>query len=242
MKKDELVALANAAPGEYSDRDVADFFRRRNLGHWPSEQGTLKLTVDDGQIVLNIGPSEVSNDVGLTSTGMLWVMGRFFEQFTSQAVYDIELITGDDEDCSNNHEPASTTVFKNVMTKRMSGLSKIIAGDNNNWYAFVERSRVNTDGSCVLSIKTANLDASDGGHRLSLILPGMYPLLHIYEIQKNNVVRYDMKGHANDFDGREAWERAAYVSGLKTSNPPKIVSRNELTAVFALTTTARFNN
>ena len=46
-------------------------------------------------------------------------------------MYDIELITGDDEDCSNNHEPASTTVFKNVMTKRMSGLSKIIARDNN---------------------------------------------------------------------------------------------------------------
>lgn len=234
MNVKDIVKMANSMPGDYSEKEVLDFFKVANIGHWPSEKGNLEINMENGKIVFNITDKKIDSGVhNLTPAGKIWLLGHFFEHFKPQAWLDVTTVTDD----SFKGGFASSKKFKEKITERLAGKARFIK-DNDSRFAFVERVRENSDGSLVYSYDTTNLDKDDS-YKFILMIPGKKTFVYIYE-QSDDYVSLSFDSVSNkDLEKMEPWERAYYLSNLNRvstfGNNGKKVKAQALEAAFLLT-------
>lgn len=232
MQIHDLVSTANKNDENVSEKDVIDYFKGNNFGHWPSEKSEIALNAEDGSIILSSQPGEMVTSHTLTPAGKKWLLSHFFKQSTSQSVEYFEEIN-----YLRNNDVPTVKDFHQRLVQRMAGLSKFIRTGNTR-LAFVERKRVNLDGSKLYSYDIINMD-KDLKSKHAIMIPSTKPLMYVFEEYKKKIVRSRLEVNGRYFEGIEPWERAEYIA----MTPVDIfdvqpVSRSYIQDVFALTETA----
>lgn len=237
MVIEEVIKLANSMPGKYSEKEVAEFFHTANVGHWPSENGSLEINMQDGKIVFEVDEKKVDcKNRQLTPSGKIWLLGHFFENFKPQALVDVEIINDINDNVMKGLKKISAKDFKNKITERLSGKSNFIK-DPNSRFAFVERVRNNSDGSMVYSYDMTNLDKDDS-YKFVLMVPGKRILLYVFEQVGSRVQLAVTTISKRDFEKLRPWQRAYFISNLKFKSKDIInenVNSTQLDAAMLLT-------
>lgn len=235
VKMKEIVEIANNSTKNvgnlnYTESDVVDFFKRSNVGHWPSEKGQLSINMEDGILEFSVLNKKIETNYPLTPKGKIWILGHFFEHLKPQAMQDIDTITSDFD---GKHATAAN--FRAKITKRLSGKSQFVK-ENNSRIAFTERKRNNFDDSVLYTYDIMNVD-DDGSYKLAILLPGLTTVIYIYEQFNGKVIRYKTVTDGRTLEDMKSWERAAYISTMSPKSAiekTKTMTDNELEAAFLL--------
>lgn len=228
----DVLKLANSMPGNYTEKDVLDFFQTANIGHWPSEKGNLNISMEDGTIVFNVSNKGVKSvNHYTTPAGRIWLLGHFFENFQTQSWVDVNTVI---DDKSFKGTLAKSSEFKEKVTERLTGKSRFMK-DNDSRLAFVERIRNNSDGSILYSYDVANLDR-DGSYKFILMVPGKKTFIYIYEQSDSGVSLAVESVIKKDLEDMTAGERAYFFANIQTKNfVSKNIKKQTLEAAFLLT-------
>lgn len=237
MRLDEVLRTANNSSEEYTEKDVVDLFKRKNYGHWPSESGEVVIETDNGNIVLTIGRKMVGSNRILNPQGKAWLINKFFEGFSPEALKDIKSL---EEYQPRNRrispsEKSNPQKFHNRVVKRMSQSKTQFVKSGNTRLAFVERKRLNNDESVLYSYDINILDC-DKTSKYALMLPGLKPYIQVFEEYKGEIVKSTISVDGRTFGDMEPWERAEYIAmtHIDIFNFQK-VSKEYLNAAFLLT-------
>lgn len=232
MQIHELLSVANGIKGDVSEKDVVDYFKINNFGHWPSESSEIVLNAEGGNIILSSSQGSMKANHEITPAGKKWLLGHFFEQSASQSLTDVKSL-----DLQISDDTPTIEEFHSHLVRRMSGLSKFIRTGRTR-LAFVERKRRNLDSSKLYSYDIINLD-KDMLSKHALMVPGAETVVYVFEEYKKRIVQSRLKVNGRFFEGLEGWERAEYIA----MTPVDIfdvqpVTRSYLQDVFSLTGTA----
>lgn len=211
MRVEEIVAEANRYTGDFSEKDVVDFFKRKNVGHWPSERGEVVVNSDNGEIILTIGRKMVGSNRDLTAAGKIWLLDNFFNNFKPQALKDLEEIDHHKKLKPKPYEMPSVSHFHDRIVKRMSRSYTQFVKSGPNRLAFVERQRYNPDNS-VLYAYDLNILDYDKTSKYALVLPSLNPTIKVFEEYKNKIVQSSIEVDGRVFEEMKPWERAEYIA------------------------------
>lgn len=237
MRMDELVKLANSqeTKNSYTEKDALDFFKKSNLGHWPSEKGELELVTKNGKIILSIGKNMIGASHDLTPAGKMFLIKEFFKNHTPQAQADLEKL--DDYKIKNisEKETIHPKDFHNRIIQRLSSEHTQFIKSGPERIAFIERKRINSDNSLLYSYDLNTLD-KDKTSKFALVLPGLKTLVYSFEEYKNKIVRSVYSVEGRYFEDLEPWERAEYIAmtPLNIFNYQN-VGQKQLDAAFLMT-------
>lgn len=226
MNIDEVINLANNVPGNFRDEDVIDYFHLSNVGHWPSEKGTLTMNVGEDSIILQIDENKVSSNYDLKPSAKLWLIGNFFQQFQPQVVEDMTILLDEEPN------PVNIKKFHQHINQRMLNVSQIFKSGGRR-YAFVERVRLNNDNSILLTYDIKDLD-DEYKSWFAIVVPSLRPRAVLFTEFKNSIVQYSADIDGRVFEDCLPWERADMLKDfiVKDYTP---ASKNSLNGGFLLT-------
>ena len=202
MKVKDVVLMANKAPGNFSEQEVVQYFKKANIGHWPSEKSRITLPMDDGVVQVLINNTKVAIEGHtVTPAGRIWILSHFFKTFPPQSLSIIDELS----------EVAGTQAdgrkFAAAVQDRMQGKSSLMKMRHNR-VAFLENRVVNSDQSTTLVYETTNLDI-DMQERMTVMIPGARPVIVVYLVQNGKVVRFKTRYQGHQIEALEHWEKAA---------------------------------
>lgn len=237
MRIDEIVREANNHKDSYTEKDAADFFKKNNFGHWPNERGEIDIKADNGEIKLTIGRNIIGSDQDLTPSGKVWLIRKFFEDTHSTALTDFKSVEQYKSKSKKikKQELANPQEFHNRIVKRMSDSYTKFVRSGDTRLAFVERKRVNSDGSIIYGYDINILD-NDKTSKYALMLPGLKTIINVFEEYKGKIVRSPITVDGRMFEAMEDWERAEYIAMTHIDIfDYENVTYNQLNASFLLT-------
>lgn len=210
MKLEEVLEFANRTPGEHTERDVIDFFRRHNVGHWPSEPGIINIAMEDAPLVATIDRKGVTfKGHTISPAGKIWLINQFFKQFKPLIIKDTDKLIP-----VVGKTPLTAIQFRQRISERMKGRAKFLK-DGKNRIAFTERKRVHVDGSMMITFDFMDLDTNKVSH--VVIVPGVKPVTYIYQEKDGNVVRFQKNTvSGNELEHLADWELAAAASAWRS--------------------------
>lgn len=232
MQIQELLTTANSIEDNVSERDVVDYFKGNNFGHWPSESSMATFNAEGGSIVLSSEQGTIKSNHDITPAGKKWLLGHFFKQAVPQSMLDLKNL-----DINLSNDTPTIEEFHERIVKRMSGISKFIK-TGSTLLGFTERKRTNLDGSKLYSYDIVNMD-KDLASKHALMVPAAETVIYVFEEYKKKIVRSRIKVNGRFFEGIEAWERAEYIAMTPVDIfDVKPISRSYLQEVFSLTEAA----
>lgn len=202
MKVQEMMALANEAPGHFTEKDVSRYFNKVNIGHWPSEKSKITLSVEDGDVEVLVKPNNITvAGHEVTPAGRIWLLTQFFATFPPEPLNTIENLN------KIAGEPASAKNFIKTMRKRLVGRCELVKMDNKR-IAYTENVIRNSDGSNIFLYETMDMDV-DNSERLTVMIPGAKPVIMVYFAAHGKVSRFIVNYQGQQIEELEGWERAA---------------------------------
>lgn len=231
MKINEVVSLANEAPGDFSEKEVIKFFKSANVGHWPSEKSRITLSMDDGDVKVLATPKNISVEGhDITPAGRIWLLSQFFKTFPPQSLNII------DELSEVEGDPASYKAFIREMRNRLNGKCQLIRMKDKR-IGFSESRVINQDGSSVFVYETTDLDV-DGQERMTVMVPGNKPVIYVYLVENFQVVRFKVRYEGHQIEALPGWERAAMSTEWTTEIfPTELVTEPMMNKLFDIVTT-----
>ena len=184
------------------EKDVSRYFSKVNIGHWPSEQSKITLSVEDGDVEVLVKRNKVTvSGHEVSPEGRIWLLTQFFATFPPELLDTIEQLS------SIPGEPAIAETFIKTMRKRLIGRCQLVKMGNKR-IAYTEHLFKNSDSSYAFLYETMDMD-TDGSERLTVMIPGAKPVIMVYLVKNGQVVRFSVSYQGQQIEELQGWERAA---------------------------------